>query len=87
MATVIERERTTDRPAYVDRGDSGAGWAVALVLIVAVLAVGLFVWARYRGVSPATPNTGGSNINVTVPGTSGGASGGASGSAGGTVGY
>ncbi len=46
--------------------DSGAGWAVALIVIIAVL-VGGFVWYRYYGpaATPASSDT--TNINVTLP--------------------
>ena len=46
--------------------DSGAaGWAVALIVLIAVI-VGGFVWYRYYSVpqEPAPDNT---NINITVP--------------------
>ena len=67
MATVIERERTDSRPVVVERDSgSGAGWAVVLIVIVALLVVGEFAWAQFYG-TPA-PSNGDANINVTVPG-------------------
>ncbi len=87
MATVIERERPVERSSYIER-DSGSGWAVAAVILIAVLAVGAFMWARYYQAPAATQTqTPGANINVTLPqaggssdnGTGGNTSGNASG--------
>lgn len=56
--------------------DSGAaGWAVALIILLAVI-VGGFVWYRYYGV-PQTSASDTNTINVTIPapvtgGTTGG---------------
>ena len=49
-----------------DSTDSGAaGWAVALIIALAVI-VGGFVWYRYyRAPAPASTTT--NSINVTVP--------------------
>ena len=46
-------------------GDGGAGWIVALVIIIAVVAGGIILYRRgaFRAAAPAS-NT---NINVTVP--------------------
>ncbi len=79
MADVIV-ERPVERREIVT-SDSGAGWAVAAIVIV-VLAVAAFVWARYY-TPAAAPQNPGANINVTVP--SGGTPGGTnSGGTGGT---
>ncbi len=66
MATVINNPGGTER--VIEREtDSGAGWVVALVIVVAVL-LALFAWARYYNPnSVASP--GGTNINVTLPNT------------------
>ena len=70
MATVIERERPVGGGVLIER-DSGTGWAVAAVVIIALLAVGAFVWARYYSApAPAAQNPGAS-INVTLPQTGG----------------
>lgn len=63
MATVIN---TT--PATTE--DSGAGWAVALVVLAAAVIIGLFVWPGFVRNSAAPAET---NINVTVPESTGGA--------------
>ncbi len=66
MATVIER----DRPAggvLIERNDSAAGWAVAAVIIIAILAVGAFVWARYYS-TPGYTTPANNSVNVSVPG-------------------
>jgi hypothetical protein len=51
--------------------DTNAGWAVAVIILLAVVAIGGFFWLRYHQVTPAvTPSSnGGDNINVTVPPT------------------
>lgn len=59
MATVINTPGTTNT-------DTGAGWAVALVVLAAAVIIGLFIWPGYvrNSAAPASPGT---NINVTVP--------------------
>jgi len=77
MATIVNNP-----PAQsVDTGASAGGWAVAIIVILALLLIGLFTVGRYR---PTTiPST--ANINVSLPDTSGsGNTGGGSG--GGTSG-
>ncbi|MDE2071256.1 MAG: hypothetical protein KGI70_00780 [Patescibacteria group bacterium] len=59
MATTIERER--------DRSDGAAGWAIAVILALAIVVVAAIIWARYYNATPGIPNTGGTNINVTTP--------------------
>lgn len=57
-----------------DDGSSAIGWAVALIVILAVIVAG-FVWTR-RDVG--IPNTGsGTNINVELPSVPTGGTGGA----------
>ena len=50
-------------PASQD--DSGAGWVVALIILIAVI-VGGFLWYRYYGHAASTSPSG-TNINVTIP--------------------
>lgn len=66
-------------------GDSSA--VVALIALILVIAVVAGIYLYRRGI-PAVPNTGGTNINVTLPAGGTGASGGTTGgtSAGGTTG-
>jgi hypothetical protein len=66
-------------------GDDNAGWAVAIIILLAVVAVGGFLWLRYYRAPAAAPAPG-ANINVTLPsapsanpGTGGGATGGTGG--------
>jgi hypothetical protein len=94
MATIVNTP-ATDR--VVDRSDNG-GWAVAVIVLLAVVVIGAFVWMRYYN-APAAPqsNTPGSaQINLTLPssgssdnsgsqGSTGGANTGASDSAGGAA--
>ncbi len=62
MATVI------NTPATRDTADgAAAGWAVAVVVIVAVALLALFVWPGYVRQSAAPATTPGANINVTMP--------------------
>lgn len=65
MATIV------NTPA-VERSDSGAGIAVAVLVLLALLVGAYFVWGSYRGGAPAADT----NINVTLPDV-GGAAGGA----------
>ncbi len=58
MATVINTTPAT-------REESGVGWALALVVLAALLIIGLFVWPGYLRNSAAP--AGGTNIDVTVP--------------------
>jgi hypothetical protein len=50
---------------------SSAGWAVAVIILLAVI-VGGFVWYRSHGVA-AAPAPAGTNISVTIPAPTGGA--------------
>jgi hypothetical protein len=71
MSTIINNPRSEpERTVLVEGGDGGAGWAVAIVILVAVIVVGGFWYARHRGAT--APATGGTNINVTLPATTGG---------------
>ncbi len=77
MATVINTTPATSE-------DSGAGWAVALVVLAAAVIIGLFVWPGFVRNSAAPAGT--TNIDVSVPTPSipapsadGGASGGTGG--------
>ena len=62
MSTII------NTPGNTNTTDEGAGWAVAIVILLVVIGVGAFLWINY-GTTPAT-NTGPegqTNINVTIP--------------------
>ena len=48
------------------RNGSGAGWAIAIIVILAVIAGG-FAWYRYYGFTKAPSSAGTTNINVTLP--------------------
>ncbi len=84
MVTVVNNPGPGGTPAASDSGV--AGWAVALIIVV--LAGGALLWyARTRG--PGIPNTGGTNVNVSVPApdvSPGGAGGGAGGGSAGGIG-
>lgn len=53
-----------------ERSDSAAGWAIAAVIVVAVIIGAVLL---FRNGLPGVPDTGGTNINVEVPTTGGGA--------------
>ncbi len=70
MVTVV------NTPGGTNSGDSSGGWAVAVIVLIALIAIGgFFAWRYYR--APAAAPTGGANINVTVPTPGGGGGGGA----------
>lgn len=84
MATIINNPSSpTDR--VIERDSDTAGWAVAIIILIAVIA-GLIWWFRGQR-APAPPaQSGSANINVTLPttqGTGGSASGGTDGGTGG----
>ena len=57
----IEKTITVERTTT----DSGAGWAVAVIVLIAVVIGGAYVWAHYYRTAAAP--SGGTNINVTLP--------------------
>ena len=63
--------------------DASGGWAVALIVLVAVIVLGFF-FLRGNTVTPGTPNTGSQDINVTIPGTDNGGTDGIGNTGGGT---
>jgi hypothetical protein len=76
MATIVNNPgaapSTSDR-TYIERtSDDGAGWAVAIIVLLAVLAVGAFLWVRYNRAPAAATPAPGANINVTLPTSNGG---------------
>lgn len=62
MTTIIN---TPSNPVSRESADSGAGWFVAIVILLAVIGVGAFIWFYYYQ-TPAQPS-GTTNINVTLP--------------------
>lgn len=69
MATIVNTPGTP-----VERSDSSAGWAVAVIILLLLIVGAFFVWGRYRGgnAAPAAPSA---NINVTLPAPAGGTGG------------
>lgn len=69
MVTVVNTPQGTTERSTVERtsDDTSAGWAVAVIVLLAIVAVGGFLWLRAHpityGNGAATPN----NINVTLP--------------------
>ena len=64
MATIVNTPGP-ERVVEVRRTDS-SGWAVAVLILVVVIAVGAYAWVHYHRAAPAA--SGGTNINVTLPG-------------------
>lgn len=67
MATIIENNDTNpNRPVLINQ-DSGAGWAVAILVIVIVLVVAAFWYMRYYRTPAAAPNAPGTTVQVNLP--------------------
>lgn len=58
MTTVI------NTPPSTDSGDGGSGWAVAVIILLAVIGIGAYLWLNYRG---APAKSGAIDVNVTLP--------------------
>lgn len=68
MPTIINNPQPNERT--VVESDSG-GWFVAVIVLILVIAAGLYFWFSYNR-APAQPaNPSNSTINVTVPVPSG----------------
>lgn len=69
MVTVVNNPNPSERT--VERvSDSSMGWAVAVIVLIAALVIGGYIWVRYRTTPSAAPASSGStNINVTLPQT------------------
>jgi hypothetical protein len=67
MATIVNNP-ATERERVVDNSDNG-GWAVAVIVLLAVVLIGAFVWMRYYQAPAASQSQqpGSANINVTLP--------------------
>ena len=93
MATIVNNPGS-ERVLEVDRtGDATAGWAVAIIILVAVIG-GLFIWVYYHRPAAVPANSTGGSINVTLPsnsnsggGTGAGATGGGTTGGGTNTGY
>ncbi len=64
MATIVNNPSTVERERVIET-DSGAGWAVAVIVLLVVLAVGAYIWT-HRTAAPAQ-QTPGANIQVNLP--------------------
>lgn len=61
---------TVITPATYDSGNSAAGWAVAVIVLLGVLLFGIFVWPGASGVTPANGNAStpdAIDVNVRLP--------------------
>lgn len=58
MTTVV------NTPSNTDSGDGGAGWAVAVIILLAVIGIGAYLWMNYHG---APAKSGAIDVNVTLP--------------------
>ena len=67
MATIIENNDTNpNRPVLVSQ-DSGAGWAVAILILVVVLVAGAFWYMRYYRAPAANSGAAGATVQVNLP--------------------
>lgn len=68
MTTVV------NTPGERNDNDNGAGWAVAVIILLVVIGIGAYLWANNQGAAvPAVTDesdSGQTNINVSLPGTS-----------------
>jgi len=68
MATIVNTPTSERTERVVDNTDNG-GWAVAVIVLLAVVVIGAFVWMRYYSApaaqQPSTPGT--AQINLTLP--------------------
>ncbi len=74
MAQIINNSRPND-PVVVD---NGGGWAVAVIVLLIVLAIGAYALIRHYRPAATGGSNPSTNINVSVPNPVGGASGGSS---------
>ncbi len=61
MATIINNPRPNE--TAVVESDSG-GWAVAVIILLAVIAVGGYLWVHYHSAPATAPGT---TVNLTLP--------------------
>jgi hypothetical protein len=69
MATIVNTPASERTERVVESSDTG-GWAVAVIVLLAVVVIGAFVWMRYYSAPAATQQTstpGGAQINLTLP--------------------
>lgn len=65
MSTIINNP--TPNEHTVIESDSSSGWAVAVIILVAVIAGGAYLWMSFDvSGAPAQPQSG-ATINVTLP--------------------
>jgi hypothetical protein len=77
MATIINNPRpdVVERTTTIER-DGGAGWGVAVIVILLVAGVSVYLWVQHHhGVLYATPANSTTNVSAALPGSSNNASG------------
>lgn len=62
MTTIINTPPTNTHT--VEKVEDSSGWAVALIILLALIAFGGYFWFRYYREPAPNPTT---NINVTLP--------------------
>jgi hypothetical protein len=68
MATIIDTDTpATNRSVHVDSSDGSAGWAVAVLILVAVLVAGAFWYMRYYRAPAPQPAAPGTTVQVNLP--------------------
>lgn len=75
---VINNPSPTSERVIERESGTGAAWAVAVIVLLVLVAVGGFLWFRTYGAPVAAPadTNGGANINVTLPEVGGDSGGG-----------
>jgi len=67
MTTIINDEKPPiEKTTYVDQSSDSSGWAVTVIILLIVIAVGIYAWYKYHRTVYTPPNNS-TNINVTVP--------------------
>jgi hypothetical protein len=57
------------QPQQPQQSDGSAGWAVAIIILLAVIVVGGYFLIHRRGVAPSAPNPA-ATVQVNIPGGS-----------------
>jgi hypothetical protein len=66
MATIINNPRPADERTFVE--SDSTGWIAATIILLALIAGGIYMWMHYRRGAAVTPTpTPGATINLTLP--------------------
>jgi hypothetical protein len=68
MATIINNPRSSEPTIVEPSSGSSFGWAIAVIILLAVIIAGVYAWVHYkRPVVVPNNNQPGANINITLP--------------------